>query len=239
MYAMLNETSFSPANLDYCLLALAKEYKRLSHAKEPVEIVIIGGASIALSYAFRQSTQDIDAFIFADSCMKEAIRHVADELHLPADWLNDDFRKTTSFSVHIPLYSHYYKTFGHILIVRRMEREYLLAMKLASFRLYKRDRSDIVGILMEEKENGRPIALEEVQTAVKNLYGGWANLPRGAEDFLRAVMANQDYRVLYEKSQHEEDANHTLLQKAAKEDPGKLRQKTLEEVLRLLKEKGK
>jgi hypothetical protein len=103
-----------------------------------------------------------------------------------------------------------------------------------------------VDILCDPKEpveiviiGGASIAWEEVQTAVKNLYDGWANLPSGAEDFLRAVMANQDYRVLYEKSQREEDANHALLKRAAKEDPGKFRQKTLEEVSRLLKKKEK
>jgi hypothetical protein len=44
-------------------------------------------------------------------------------------------------------------------------------MKLMAFRPYKHDRSDIAGILNEEKIKGTPIRFEDIDKAIKNLYG--------------------------------------------------------------------
>ena len=54
----------------------------------------------------------------------------------------------------------------NILHVRTMPGAYIIAMKLASLRPYKYDRSDIIGVISEEK-----ISKEDIITAVENLYG--------------------------------------------------------------------
>lgn len=63
--------------------------------------------------------------------------------------------------------------FSNILNIRIMNREYLIAMKLKSFRYYKNDISDIIEILKEHQDRNDPISLQEICTAVENLYGNW------------------------------------------------------------------
>lgn len=127
--------------------------------------MIVGGASILLNYNFRPSSYDIDAYFVSD-VLKQAINNISDRLNLPVGWLNKDFIRTPSFSPKIIQYSTFYKEFKNILTIRTISKEYLIAMKLVSFRAYKSDITDIVNII-EEDEN---ITLECIKTAVINLY---------------------------------------------------------------------
>lgn len=72
--------------MDRALFALAKEYRRLAGRKAKAEIILVGGAAILATAAnIRQSTMDIDAYLFADRDLKTAISHVADQEGLPSD----------------------------------------------------------------------------------------------------------------------------------------------------------
>ena len=153
--------------IDACLLRLAQNYKKLNKKTAiPFEIIVVGGASILLNYGFRQSTQDIDAYIEIRNQLKDAIRLTEEELSLSVDWLNQDFLRTASFSERIALYSKFYKTYAGIMTVRTVTSEYLIAMKIMSGRAYKRDRSDIIGVLVSEPS----IRKEDVLRAFHDLY---------------------------------------------------------------------
>ena len=101
--------TFTKSDLDMYLKELAKEYRRLGGRKLPAELVLIGGASVLINYGFRDMTTGIDAVIRAASTMKEAINHVGDKFGLPNGWMNEDFRKTDSYSPKLAQYSAYYK----------------------------------------------------------------------------------------------------------------------------------
>ena len=138
-------------NLNYYLTELGIEYRKIS--KTPVQIVIVGGAAIFVKYSFRMMSLDIDGLLLphkSDS-LKHAIVNVADKIKIPYGWINDDFVNTSSYSNRIILYSDYYKTFSNLIEVRIVDTIHLLAMKLMSFRPYKRDLSDLLGILIEKK----------------------------------------------------------------------------------------
>ena len=191
-------TFFTKENLDFCLSKLAKEYQKRNGTQIRAEIILIGGAAILSNYGFRDMTYDIDTIIRASSSMKEAINVVGDELGLPNGWMNSDFIKTSSYSSKLVQYSKYYKRFGYILDVRTITGEYLIAMKLMSGRKYKNDLSDIVGILYEEQEKGNPISLEQIQTAVINLYDRWEALPQDSNNFIYKIINNNDLKSLYD-----------------------------------------
>ena len=94
----MSTKTFNKENLDNILKELAKEYKKLVGKNMPAEIVLIGGAAVIENYGFRDMTTDIDALVSAASTMKDAINNVGERLELPRGWLNDDFKKTDSYS---------------------------------------------------------------------------------------------------------------------------------------------
>ena len=126
-------------------LELAKHYKRKNRKNLfPVELIVVGGASILLNYEFRYSTMDVDCLINIGSQLKESINYVSEKFSLPINWINDDFKRTASYSNKLIEYSIFYKSYLNIINVRTIKDEYLIAMKIIANRKYKNDLSDII-----------------------------------------------------------------------------------------------
>lgn len=68
------------------LTALAGELERRGVV---AEMYVVGGAAIALAFDERRSTRDIDAVFEPKDVVYEAAAVVAEQLGLPAGWLND------------------------------------------------------------------------------------------------------------------------------------------------------
>ena len=206
---------FTIENLDYYLNELAKDYAKLTKRnKVPIEIVIVGGASILINYEFRNSTNDVDAIInwgFLD----QSIKNISQKFDLEKNWLNSDFIKTRSYTPKLIEFSTFYKCFQKILNVRTVKSEYLIAMKMVSGRVYKNDLSDIVGILLAEHQKGNKINIYKIEKSICELYG---SLNIVHEDIYKSV-----YRVL-EKGNLNEIYNFYLeSEKNAKEQMLQLR----------------
>lgn len=229
---MSTDAAFTRENLDRYLSALAKEFRKRNGPNMQAEVVLIGGASVLANYSFREATSDVDAIISASSAMKEAINHVGDALNLPNGWINTDFTKTRSYSSKLIQYSTYYKTFSHILTVRTIAAEYLIAMKLMSGRKYKNDLSDVIGILIEHQKKGMVIGEEKIARAVQDLYGSWASIPLDSQRFISMVMQSNNYEALYQKWRQEEQENKTLLLAAEKRYYGIASEESINEILK-------
>ena len=234
---MSTDMFFTKEGLDQCLKALAKEFRKLNGKTMPAEIILIGGASILANYGFRAMTYDVDAVIQASSTMKEAINHVGDALGLPNGWLNSDFTQTKSYSPKLIEYSVYYETFSNVVTVRTVSGEYLIAMKLMSGRQYKNDISDIVGILREQREKGKPISFEQIDTAVCNLYDGWHQMPPEAKPLIESVLKSDNLEQLYQLVCSEEKASKGALVDFEKRYPGATNEDNVDDVLRKLNAK--
>jgi len=215
---------------------LSKELKKEFGRNKEFELIVVGGAAILLNYDFRASTTDIDAFISTGTSVKSAIYRVADKYGLSSDWLNSDFRLTSSYSPHLVRYSHFYKTYNQILTVRTIEGAYLIAMKLASFRAYKRDKSDIIGILDEHQKRGNAITYEQIDKAVTELYGGWDVIDSDAKEYIKQVTSIEGYS--YETVLKTEDENKALLIDFEKNYKNVLNEENLEDVLNALRDKA-
>lgn len=155
-------------NIQELLKELGKRIRKEFGKNADIELIIVGGASILLNYGFRETTTDIDAAIRTRSSIKSITMQMADKYDLGDNWLNDDFKKTSSYSDKIDLYSKYYKTYSGVLHVRTVSDIYLLAMKLDSFRVYKNDLSDIVNIY---KNMPQKCTLDDIEKAYGDLYG--------------------------------------------------------------------
>ena len=229
--------SFNKTNLDTYFKELGKEFRKLNGKKIPAEIILIDGASILINYGFRETTNDVDAIIIASSAMKQAINNVGDRLNSPNNWLNKDFEQTDSYSSKLIQYSKYYKTFSNILTIRTVSSEYLIAMKLKSFRAYKFDRSDVIGILSTEKLNGTPLSLEQIKQAIIVLYGSYDSITNEAKAFIETAVELSDYEERYQSVRNEEIDMRKFLINFEAEYPSQLKQSNLEDVLAIARKK--
>jgi len=232
-----NTNIINKNNLDNYLNELSKTYKKLAGRKTVVEIILTGGAAIIENYGFRDMTTDVDAVYNSSSALKEAINIVGDKYGLPNGWLNDDFKKTTSYSPKLYQYCVPYKTFSQVLNIRTVTSEYLIAMKLRAGREYKNDLSDIVGILSEHQKKGNPITYEQIDTAVNNLYGGWADFDETAITFIKDAFANGDYEALYAVTRDNEKEAKKQLADFNEDYPDVLKTENVHSVLQSLREK--
>lgn len=228
---------FTKENLDSYLKEVSREYRKLSTRAMPAELILIGGASVLINYGFRDMTTDVDAIIQAASSMKEAINRVGDKFGLPNGWLNSDFRRTDSYSPKLVQYSTYYKTFSNILTVRTIAAEYLVAMKLRSGRQYKNDLSDVLGILAEHEKLEQPISMEQIRTAVTNLYGDWKALSNDVTAFIENVMKDGRFAVLYAETAAGEKAAKSVLVGFERQYPGVANQANVNDILQNLRKR--
>lgn len=175
------------------LKELAKEFKRITGRKTSAEIIIVGGGSVLLNYDFRMNSVDVDAFNTYESAIKDAAKLVADKYNLSQQWLNDDFKKTPSYSPKLRQYSSYYKTFSNVLEIRTISREYLVAMKMVSGRKYKNDLSDILGILYYHYKNNDEITYSQIEKAVEDLYGNFDRIKDDVLEFVKTAVENKTF----------------------------------------------
>lgn len=232
-----DRTVFTKDNIDTYLKALAKEYRRRGGRKLPAEIVLIGGASVLINYGFREMTTDIDALIQSASTMKEAIDYVGNIYDLPRGWLNEDFKRTSSYTSKLILHSEYYKTFYGVLTVRTVSGEYLIAMKLRSGRQYKNDLSDILGILASHERSGKPITEKMIEDAVTELYGSWGEIPENAKQFIDNVMKDGDYSRMISEIRESEKETRTALLDFEEHYPGKVNTDNADDIIRILRKR--
>lgn len=218
---------FTRNNIDHYLYEVAKIYKKANRAFPEAEIILIGGASVLLNYNFRDMTTDLDAILRASSSMKDAIKKVADDNGLESDWLNEDFKHTKSYSPKIIEYSKFYKKFCGCLTVRTIADEYLLAMKLCSARNYKKDLSDIVGILKENVERNTPINFDKINNAVINLYGSWDIIDNEVKNMLIETLKDDDLEEKYYSILKEEKLNKQALLLAQEKYPEQINDKNV------------
>ncbi len=230
----MDKVLFTKDNIDNLLFQLAKEYKKINRKNTPAEIVIIGGAAIVSKYGFRASTTDIDSLIYASSSMKDAINTVGDRNGLPTGWINEEFRKTSSYTEKIRQYSRHYKLFANILEARMLPSEYDVAMKLASLRPYKYDMSDAVGIIKLEN-----ITRDQIEKAVEDFYGGFDRLshPDEAKKLIDSIFSAHNLDELYDSTRTSESDNRIILKDIDDNYPKLLNEGNLASVLEAAKRK--
>jgi hypothetical protein len=193
---ILLRKQFTIENLDYYLNELAKDYVKITRRGTPIEIIIVGGASILINYGFRNNTNDVDA-LFNWGFLDQSIKNVSVKFDLERNWLNSDFIHTKSFSPKIIEFSTFYKCFQRKVFVRTIKSEYLIAMKMIAGRIYKNDLSDIVGILLVEKENGYLVTWEIIEKAIFNLFGSIEVVSADIIRIVKRMLIEQNLNKIY------------------------------------------
>ena len=229
---------FTKDDLDTYLKELAKEYRRVSGKSVPAELILIGGASVLINYGFRDMTTDVDALLLAASTMKEAINRVGDKFGLPDRWLNEDFKRTASYTPRLAEFTTFYKRYYGVLEVRTVSAQHLIAMKLRSGRPYKNDLSDVLGILAEHEQKGIPLTIEDIRKAVIDLYGAWDTLPPASAAFMESAMSAGDFSAQYARIAASEQAAKSALVEFEQAYPGVTNAGNVGEILNILKKRN-
>lgn len=101
------------------------------------EICLYGGAVMYLVYNARPSTKDVDAVFEPAQSIRDAAQRVAEQYHLPDDWLNDGVKGF--------LTQHPKRVFLNwpYLTIYVADPDYLLAMKALACRVDGTDNPDI------------------------------------------------------------------------------------------------
>lgn len=220
---------FNRSNIDHYLYLVAKEYKKNNRQNPESELILVGGASIILNYNFRNATTDLDSIIKASSSMKDIIKKVGDEQGLNIDWLNDDFKRTISYSVKLSEHSHFYKKFCNCLNVRTVTGEYLLAMKIRSARKYKHDMSDIIGIIKEHRERQKELDIDKVNLAYNELYG--ENINQTEMEELKKIFQTNDLEAMFYETVENESLNKKAVLRAEELYPDTVNEKNIDDFI--------
>ena len=149
----------------------------------------------------------------------------------PNGWLNADFKNTSSYSPKLSQYSKYYRTYSNVLNIRTISAEYLVAMKVMSGRRYKKDLSDIIGILSEQERIGEPLSYQQIDCAVRNLYGGWDNISEYAIQVLKAALNSESLKELFMEQEREEALSKQAVLQVQKYEGEKVKESNVDEII--------
>lgn len=172
--------------------------KKLSVLNEKGEIIICGGASMALVYNARDSTHDIDAYFKPQTTIRQIISEISQENNLHEDWMNDGAKGFMTEQMQHTVIREYSN-----LTVRSIDAESLLAMKLVSARInYANDKADALKLIQHLQVQSK----EELFVMVEKYAPSANRLPK-AQYFIE---------LCYEEYQHS-------LEKAKKPKPKRSR----------------
>jgi hypothetical protein len=96
------------------------------------EVCLFGGTVMILAFTARLTTKDVGALFRPSQMIREAARRIAEDQHLPVNWLNDGVKgfvstRNETTAGNLPQYSHLRLTVP--------VPEYLLAMKCMAARV--------------------------------------------------------------------------------------------------------
>lgn len=104
-------------------------------------------------------------------------------------------------------------------------------MKLMSGRRYKKDLSDIIGILSEQERMGEPLSYQQIDCAVKNLYGGWENISDYAIQVLKVALDSENLKELFMEQEREEVLSKQAVLQVQKYEGEKVRESNLDAII--------
>ncbi|MGO8792969.1 MAG: hypothetical protein ACLQVL_37045 [Terriglobia bacterium] len=125
--------------------ALTRLGQLLRERRVAGEVAVFGGAAIVLGFDFRDATQNVDAMITqGHGQVVKAQEEVGVEMGLPPNWLDEQGTRYLSKHNDFEMFKTYPSEGQFGLRVLTATPQYLLAMKLLSFRSYGHDIDDIV-----------------------------------------------------------------------------------------------
>lgn len=160
-----SEEYLNEENIELYLHSLAEEIKRAGIGQH--QLLIVGGAAMALKYHDGRSTVDIDICIREQKNLYACCKKIAEIYDLPDDWINADVMHSESFSYRLFDNAVLYKEYGDSLKAYVVDNLDHYCMKLVSFR--PKDVQDMEVLSESLRLNG--FNTEDVEKNFIRLYG--------------------------------------------------------------------
>ena len=100
-----------------------------------------------------------------------------------------------------------------------------------SGRRYKKDLSDIVGILSEQERMGEPLSYQQIDCAVRNLYGEWDNISEYAIQLLKAALDSENLTELFMEQEQEEALSKQAVLRVQKYEKKKVNESNVDAII--------
>ncbi len=152
-------------NIDEYFMSLAEEIDSAGIGFH--QILVVGGAAIALKYKHSRSTVDIDMCFREQNSLYKCCLEVARKHRLPKDWINTDVMHSDSFSYALFNHAELYKEYGDNLSVYIASDLDLYCMKLVAFR--PKDIQDM--FTLKETLVAHGVTVNDVLGNFVRLYG--------------------------------------------------------------------
>lgn len=182
-----NTINLDKSAIDSIYYELNKELRRKFRGMPRdyrADLYVVGGANIVTSLHTRQATLDIDAMWTIGSDMRDCINKVSDRLGLSHEVINCNFKTTKSYTNAIITNSSVYKVFDR-LVVRNVNPDLLLCMKLVAFRAAKvQDTLDANDIIVRLRNLGYIVTTETICQSVVKYYDSLEVLSKEAKLFI-------------------------------------------------------
>lgn len=169
--------------IELYLTKLADEIEFANIGKH--NILVVGGAAMALKYAGERATVDIDICFREQNQLYSCCQKISDTYNLPDDWINADVMHSDSFSYKLFDRAYLYKSIREVLDIYVVDDLDLYCMKLVGLR--PKDITDINVIAPRLKSKG--ITAKDVEENFERLYGS------------RYLLMNDSMKLMYVKLQ--------------------------------------
>jgi len=115
---------------------------RLTVINRSCDIIIFGGAAMALVHEARDATRDIDAKFRSSVELRKLIKDISDDFELDRGWINNDGEHYVTDKMPTSVYLKYSNLTVHV-----VDADCLLAMKLTSARMDSYDMDDSIFLM--------------------------------------------------------------------------------------------
>lgn len=172
----LRRTLINKDNFD----SLITEFSQMLKNRFPnslFQMTIVGSCAIMLNYDFKTSVADIDVIMESFSLYQDELLKISEKYEFPEYWINNHFMESPGFTEKIYNITALYKVYLDVLQVYYIPQEYLFATKFKAGRTNRNDICDILDMLIECKNKGIDITVQNIQAAYEYLYGSIDSMP--------------------------------------------------------------
>ena len=78
---------------------------------------------------------------------------------------------------------------------------------------------------------GKPLSYQQIDCAVKNLYGGWDNISEYAIQVLKAALNSENLKKLFMEQEREEELSKQVVLQVQKYEGEKVKESNVDEII--------